>query len=93
MRRGQLGIGKLAALGAIVALVYLYVSAGASLLSAMQASKVASAKVASLQRENVQLKRSEGALSHTWVTEAEARRLGMAHANEKVYVVAGLPKN
>lgn len=80
-------------LGVMVALLYLYVSAGVSLLGAWHASKVASAKVATLQRENVQLKSRHRALGDAWVINAEARRLGMARPGEKTYVVRGLPRN
>lgn len=79
--------------GVLVVLVYLYVSAGVSLLGAVHASALDKAKVAGLQRDNRQLKREHAALGSPSIREAEARRMGMARSNEKVYVVHGLPPN
>jgi cell division protein FtsL len=77
----------------LVALVYLYLSAGASLLSTWRESKRADAQVSSLEREHRQLQAQHFALKSPGTVEAEARQLGMAFPNERDYIVPGLPDN
>lgn len=80
-------------LAVVVALVGLYVRSGLSLWSAWHASGIDSAKVVSLQAQNDRLKAQHTQLHERWETEAQARRLGMAHDGEKAYVIRGLPGN
>jgi len=86
-------LGRVAMGGVLAALVYLYVSAGVSLLGAVHASQRDKAKVVGLERENRQLKREHSALGDASITMAEARRVGMARPGENVYVVRHLPPN
>lgn len=86
-------VGRLALLGVLVALVYLYVSAGISLWGAWRTSHQDRATVAALERQHTKLKSQRRELKTTAVLEAEARRLGMALPTEKSFVVHGLPPN
>lgn len=78
-------------LAVVVVLLALYVRSGLSLWSAWHASSLDSAKVVSLQAQNDRLKSRASQLHERWETEAQARRLGMARAGEKSYVIRGLP--
>jgi cell division protein FtsB len=79
--------------GVLIALIYLYVSAGVSLLGAWHTSQQDRAKVHALEREHTALSEQRAALATRSTAETEARRLGMAHPGEKVYVLSGLPKH
>ncbi len=78
-------------LAVVVVLLALYVRSGLSLWSAWRASSLDSAKVVSLKAQNDRLKSRDAQLHERWETEAQARRLGMARAGEKAYVIRGLP--
>jgi cell division protein FtsB len=80
-------------LAVVIGLFGLYVRSGLSLWNAWNASRVDSAKVVSLLTENARLRQQRSRLHEPWVTEAAARRLGMAHDGEKAYVIRGLPSN
>jgi len=80
-------------LGVLVALIYLYASAGVHMLSTWRQSRREDAAVAAMQREHTQLVRQHEALSKSWALEAEARRLGMMRRGEQPYVIGGLPDN
>lgn len=86
-------LGRLAMGGILVTLVYLYVSAGVSLLGAVGNSSADKAKVVSLERQNKQLKREHAALAGPSIRDAESRRMGMARPGENVYVVRHLPRD
>jgi hypothetical protein len=77
----------------LVALVYLYASAGLHMLSTWRQSRRDGAVVASMEREHRQLVRQHDALSAPGTLEAEARQLGMMRKGEQPYVVSGLPDN
>jgi hypothetical protein len=77
----------------IVALLGLYIRSGISLLNAWHASRADSAKVHALQSQNAGLKRQGAALHRPSSAEVQARKLGMAHAGEKTFLVGGLPPN
>jgi len=77
----------------LVALVYLYLSAGVHMLSTWRQSRHDSAAVATMQREHVLLVRQHQRLTQPGMLEAEARQLGMMKKNEQPYVVSGLPHN
>jgi cell division protein FtsB len=77
----------------MVALIYLYLSAGASLLSTWRESRRAEAQVVSLQRAHRQLEAQHALLKSPGTVEAEARQLGMTFPNEHSFIVQGLPNN
>lgn len=91
MRWDQLG--RFAMICVMVAIAYLYLSAGVSLFSTWRESKRDDAQVVSLQRENDLLQRQRSALSSPVQVEAQARKLGMIRPGEQGYVVSGLPPN
>lgn len=86
-------MGRLALLAVLVVLVYLYVSAGASLFGAWRASRQDAARVVALRHENAALKSERAALKLGYETEAAARKLGLGRPGEKYFVVRGLPKD
>jgi hypothetical protein len=83
----------MALLCVLVALVYLYLSAGLHLLSTLQQSHRDKAAVAVMETEHRKLTRQHEALSGQAALEAQARQLGMMRKGEQPYVVGGLPKN
>jgi hypothetical protein len=79
--------------GVLVALAYLYLSAGIHMLSTWRQARGASATVVAMERENKLLLRQREALGRSGTLEAEARRLGMMRKGEQPYIVSGLPHN
>lgn len=77
----------------MVALAYLYLSAGLSLLSSLRESHRVSSQVSALQAQHRQLMAQHSALSSAGTVEAEARELGMMFPGEHTYFVRGLPKD
>jgi cell division protein FtsB len=86
-------LGRIAMLFVMMAIAYLYLSAGARLFSAWGESKRDSAQVRVLERQNRALQQQHAALASPGTVQAEARRLGMIHAGEQAYIVSGLPSN
>ena len=86
-------VGRLALLFVLLALLYLYASAGIRMLSTWQQSRHDNAVVAGLEREHTRLQRQHEALSGPGSVEAQARQLGMIRRGEQGYVVTGLPNN
>jgi hypothetical protein len=86
-------LGRLALLGVLAALAYLYASAGVHMLSTWRQSRRDGATVAALEREHRRLARQHETLGTQGTLETEARRLGMMHKGEQPYVVSGLPNN
>lgn len=86
-------VGRLAMLCVLVALAYLYVSAGLHMLSTWRQSSHDNAAVASMEREHRLLVHQHEALSAPGTLEAEARQLGMMRKGEQPYVISGLPGN
>jgi cell division protein FtsB len=77
----------------LCAILYLYVSAGLSLLSSWRESKRDTAQVVALERQNRLLERQRATLASPATLQTEARRLGMIRPGEQAYVVSGLPPN
>lgn len=77
----------------MIAIAYLYLSAGLRLFSAWGESKRDSAQVHALERQNRLLKRQHDALASPGAVQAQARRLGMVRRGEQAYIVSGLPAN
>jgi hypothetical protein len=80
-------------LGVLGVLVYLYLSAGISLLSTLHEAGRNRAQLAQLERQNTQLRAEHSALGRRSTLVAEARQLGMMRKGEQQYIVRGLPKN
>lgn len=77
----------------LVALVYLYVSAGIRIYSTWRQAHSDSAQLAALEHEHVQLMHQHESLARNGTVEDEARVLGMMRSNEQPYIVTGLPAN
>jgi cell division protein FtsB len=77
----------------MIAIAYLYLSAGMRLFSAWGESKRDSAQARVLERENRALQRQHAALANPDAMQEQARRLGMVRRGEQAYVVSGLPAN
>jgi cell division protein FtsB len=86
-------VGRLAMLCVLVALLYLYLSAGLRMLSTYRQAHSDRAAVAALTRERTALQRRHAALSRRSTVEAQARRLSMARPGELQYVLSGLPRH
>jgi cell division protein FtsB len=86
-------VAKVAMLCVLVALSYLYLSAGIRMLSTWRQSHRDSAAVVALEREHVLLKAQHEKLSKPAALEEEARQLGMMKQGEQAYEISGLPKN
>jgi len=86
-------LGRIAMLAVLVALVYLYVSAGAHLLSSWKQARRDNAAVATMELEHQTLVRAHNALSSPGNLEIQASQLGMVRPGERTYVVSNLPRN
>ncbi len=86
-------VGRMAMLCVLVALVYLYLSAGIHMLSTWRQSHRDAGAVATLEVEHAKLLRQHEALGRQETVEAEARQLGMMKRGEQPYVVPNLPDN
>jgi cell division protein FtsB len=86
-------LGRIAMGGVLVALAYLYLSAGVHMFSTWRQSHRDSATVATMEREYKTLSREHESLGKQATLEAEARRLGMVKKGERPYVVSGLPND
>jgi cell division protein FtsB len=75
------------------ALLYLYLSAGVSLLSTWKEARGDSAQVAALERQHAALEAQRAALSSPATMAREARQLGMVRPGEQSYLVTDLPSN
>ena len=86
-------LGRLALLCVLVALLYLYLSAGIHMLSKWFQDRRATAAVTALRHEHALLARQHEALGRPATLEAEARQLGMIKPGEQPYIATGLPNN
>jgi hypothetical protein len=86
-------LGRVAMLCVLVALLYLYASAGVHMLSTWRQAHRDDAAVATMQREHTALIRQREALTRAGTLETEARQLGMIKSGEQPYVISGLPDN
>lgn len=77
----------------MAAIVYLYLSAGVSVLSTWRESKHDQVQVSALESQHRTLLRQHEDLSGQGAIQAQARRLGMIRPGEQGYVVSGLPAN
>jgi hypothetical protein len=86
-------LGRIAMLCVVVVLLYLYASAGVSLLSTWKEARQDSAQVVSLERQHAVLQAQHAALTSPGTLIEEARRIGMMRPGEHTYVISGLPAN
>jgi cell division protein FtsB len=86
-------VGAIAMLCVLGALLYLYASAGVSVLSAWKEAHSDSSQVAALERQHVALEAQRAALNAPGTLVKEARHLGMMRPGEQTYVITGLPSN
>ena len=86
-------LGRVAMLLVLVALVFLYLSAGAHMLSSWKQSRHDHATVAAMEREHLTLLRQHNLLSSQSNLEIQARQLDMMRPGERPYVVSHLPNN
>jgi len=86
-------LGRVAMLCVLIALVYLYASAGVHMLSTWRQARRDNATVASLEHEHTLLVHQRKALTAAGTLETEARQLGMMKSGEQPYVISGLPGN
>jgi hypothetical protein len=86
-------LARIAMLFVLVALAYLYLSAGVRMFSTWRQAHRDSSLVSNMQREHGSLLAKHNALSSQGSLEAEARQLGMMRPGEQPYVVPGLPNN
>ncbi|HEV3319422.1 MAG TPA: hypothetical protein VG053_06785 [Solirubrobacteraceae bacterium] len=86
-------LGRAAMLCLLIALAYLYLSAGIRIYSTWRQAHGDSAQLATLEHEHLLLQRQHESLGRRGTVEEEARRLDMMHTGEQTYVVTGLPRN
>jgi cell division protein FtsL len=86
-------LGRAAMLCLLVALAYLYLSAGIRIYSTWRQARSDSAQLVTLEHEHTQLQHQHEALGRRGTVEGEARRLGMMNPGEQPYVITGLPRN
>ncbi len=86
-------LGRVAMLCLLVALAYLYLSAGIRIYSTWRQARGDRAQLATLEHEHVLLQQQHESLARRGTVEEEARRLGMMHSGEQSYVVTHLPRN
>jgi hypothetical protein len=86
-------LGRVAMLGVLVVLAYLYLSAGVHLFNTWRQARGESAKVAVMQREHETLQRQHEALGSPGAVEAQARKLGLMKHDERPYIISNLPDN
>ena len=84
-------LGRPAMLAVMVALAYLYLSAGVRMFSTWQQARHDQAAVRVMEAEHLRLTAQHQLLSDPETVEGEARRLGMARNGERQYVLSGLP--
>ncbi len=86
-------LSRLALVCVLGALLYLYASAGLSLLSTWKEARGDAAQVAALQGHHAALEAQRTALESPQTLVRDARRLGMVRPGEQTYVITGLPSN
>jgi cell division protein FtsB len=86
-------LSRVALLCVMAVLLYLYASAGVSLLSTWKEARSDSAQVSALERQHSALEAQHRALTSPGTLVEEARRLGMMRPGEQTYVLSGLPSD
>jgi cell division protein FtsB len=80
-------------LAVVCVLVYLYINAGASILSTWRQARGDDAQVSTMQSQNDALRAQRNALEQPGTIVSQARQLGMVRLGEQAFVVQGLPSN
>ena len=86
-------LGRVAMLFVMVALLFLYLSTGAHMLSTWRQSHREDATVARMEKEHRRLVLEHNQLSSQSMLEEQARKLGMMRPGEQSYIVGNLPAN
>jgi hypothetical protein len=86
-------LGRIAMLLVLLALVFLYLSAGAHMLSSWKQSTREASRVSTLEREHRALLREHNTLSSQSNLEVQAHQLDLLRPGERPYIVANLPRN
>ena len=86
-------LGRAAMLCVMVALLYLYLSAGIRMFSTWRQSRHDHATVRLLEAEHSRLLSQHELLASPQTVVQEARRLGMSKTGEQQYVLSGLPND
>ena len=86
-------LGRFALLCVLGTLLYLYASAGVTLLSTLGEAHSDSAQVQALERQRLRLEAQHAALTSPGTLIEEARRLGLVRPGEQPFVISGLPGN
>jgi len=84
---------RIAMLFVLVALAYLYLSAGIRMFSTWRQERSDRSAVVAMERENRLLVHQHEVLSRQGTLEAEARGLNMMRTGEQPYIVSGLPND
>ncbi len=84
-------VGRIAMLGVMLAIVYLYLSAGVRLFSAWGESKRNDAQASVLERQHKTLQQQHALFSSPGTIQTQARRLDMIRPGEQAYIMSGLP--
>lgn len=77
----------------LVALLYLYASAGLRMLSTWRQTQRDTAEVRALETEHARLEAQRSRLAASETVELEARRLGMIRQGERPYLTPDPPSN
>ena len=86
-------LGRIAMLCVMIALAYLYISAGVRMFSTWRQAHHDSAVVHKLESEHRSLVGQHNKLSSQGALEGSARQLGLMRQGEQPYVVTHLPNN
>jgi hypothetical protein len=86
-------LGRIAMLLVLLALVFLYLSAGLHMLSSWKQSSRDNARVSELQSEHRTLLHEHNLLSSQSNLEVQAHQLDMLPPGERPYIVKNLPRN
>lgn len=86
-------LGRMALLAVMVALAYLYLSAGVHMFSTWRQARHEQASVHVMEAEHRRLVAQHELLSNPETVEGEARKQGMARRGERQYELSGLPDN
>jgi hypothetical protein len=86
-------LGRLAMLGVLVILTYLYVSPARALWSTWHEAGRRKAEVSRLQHANAELRARRDALLAPGTLDLRARSFGLVRRGERLYNIDGLPSN
>ncbi len=80
-------LGRVAMLGVMAVLLYLYLSAGVRVFTTWHEARRNSALVTQLERQNLRLRAEHASLRRPSTVAGEARELGMDKPGEQPYVM------